>query len=76
MPVESIEFRKQLIHNVHVTSSDLRRTIELARKGIDGVPVDDEVILERINECMFQVGLLVIRRPRSNASSGTDPWDR
>ena len=76
MSVEVIEFRKQLTHNVHVASSDLRRTIELARKGFYGNPVDDDVILERINECLSQAGFLVIRKPRSNASSGTDPWDR
>jgi len=76
MVTENIVFRKQLIDNVHVTSNDLRRTIELARKGFDGTPVDDEVILERINECLSQAGFLVIRKPRSKASSGTDPWDR
>jgi len=76
MVTENIVFRKQLIDNVHVTSNDLRRTIELARKGFDGTPVDDEVILERINECLSQASFLVIRKPRSKASSGTDPWDR
>ena len=38
--------------------------------------VEDEVILEKINECLSQVGFLAIRKPGSKASSGTDPWDR
>jgi hypothetical protein len=74
--VDADEFRKLLIHNVCVTACELRRTIELARREQDGVPVDDEAILEGINECLSQVGFSVIRKPRSNASSGTDPWDR
>jgi hypothetical protein len=46
------------------------------RKGVEVVGSEDEVILARINEHMSPVGFLVIRSPRSNASSGTDPWDR
>ena len=62
---------------VHVKADCLRIAVNEARAGMGGCRVDDEVILEKINECMSQVGFMVIRlQPRSNVSSGADPWDR
>jgi hypothetical protein len=45
-------------------------------RQVDVQMMAEEAILEGINECLSQVGFSVIRKPRSNASSGTDPWDR
>ena len=73
---ESIEIKRQLISNVRLTADALRCSIGFARGGPEEVVVDDEVILEKINECLSQVGFLAIRKPGSKASSGTDPWDR
>jgi hypothetical protein len=77
MPSEAeAVIRGQLVLKVYIAAHDLRRAIELARADFEGSQVDDEVILERINECLSEVGFLVIRKPRSKASFGTDPWER
>jgi hypothetical protein len=73
---ESIEIKRHLISDVYRISDALRQAIGFARGGPEEVMVDDAVILEKINECLSQMGFLVVRKPRSNASSGTDPWDR
>ena len=65
-----------LVGAVHVKADCLRIAVNEARAGMGGRRVEDEAILERINECLSQVGFVVVRQPRSNASSGTDPWDR
>jgi hypothetical protein len=73
---ESLEVLKHLIGDVTAKADALRLSIKEACEGVGGIRVGDDVILERINGCLFQVGFLVIRKPSSNASSGTDPWDR
>jgi hypothetical protein len=74
--MENLEELKGLIGMVHVRADGLRGAVNDARAGVGGMKAEDEVILERINECLSQVGFLAIRKPRSNACSGTDPWDR
>ena len=74
--MENSEVLKMLIEDVHVRAATLRGAVREARAGIGGMKAEDEVILEKINGCLSQVGFLVIRKPGSKASSGTDPWDR
>jgi hypothetical protein len=74
--IENLDVLKQLIGEVHLRADGLRLSIKDARAGAGEMRVEDEVILEKINGCLSQVGFLAIRKPRSNASSGTDPWDR
>jgi len=70
--MENLDEMKKWIAWVHIRANSLALDIKSAREN----KVEDEVILERINECLSQARFLVIRKPRSNASSGTDPWDR
>ena len=73
---KNIDIRSLALRSVQFTSNDLRLAIKGVRGGPEGSLVDDETILETLNSCLSGLGFLVVRRPRSNASSGTDPWAR
>ena len=74
--MNNLEVLRLLVESVHVKAEGLRLAVKEAHAGVGGMRVEDDVILEQINGCLSPVGFLAILKPRSNASSGTDPWDR
>jgi hypothetical protein len=74
--IENLEAMRRLVDVVHLRADGLRKAVMEARVGVGGVRADDDLLLAKINDCLSSSGFLVIRRLRSNVSSGSDPWER